>query len=344
MIGFRTRIGLWCRPSATALAMLAATLSGWASRADDTLPASETPAAFVGEKPIDRSAIDLVIRRLYPSTKPAGEQRMQVEASVLEQLVDEALLRIELADQLVAVADGEIQAGVDRLRGQLAPRGLTLEAFLADSGRDESMLREQIRLEVALDKFIRPRMTAEKVGAFFEQHRREFDGTRLRVSHIVLRPDIVDTAGIERQVAQAESIRRDILQGRTSLDEAARRFSAGPSRHNGGDIGWITRAGPMVEGFTKPVFALAKGDVSKPIVTPFGVHLVKVTDVEPGRVGVDAVRPGLEKMMAAEIVRDLLAKARASTRVTYAPGVAHFDPATPAESLEPRRILVEGGK
>jgi len=324
--------------------MLAAAMSRLAFGADGPTPESETPAAFVGEKPIDRSAIDLVIRRLYPATKPAGEQRMQVEATVLEQLVDEALLRAELANQIVMVADGEIQAGIDRLRGQLAPRGITLEAFLAESGRDESVLREQIRLEAALDKFIRPRMTGDKVGEFFEQHRREFDGTRLRVSHVVLRPDIIDAEGVERQVAQAESIRRDILQGRMSLDEAARRFSAGPSRHQGGDIGWITRTGPMVEAFTQPVFALAKGDVSKPIVTPFGVHLVKVTDMEPGRIGLDAVRPGLEKMMAAQLVRDLLTKARASTRVTYAPGVAHFDPATPADGMEPRRIIVEGGQ
>ncbi len=263
---------------------------------------------------------------------------------MLEQLVDEALLRAELANQLVEVADGEIQAGVERLRGQLASRGVTLEAFMAESGRDERGVRDQIRLELSLDKYIRPRMTAAEVGAFFEQNRREFDGTRLRVSHIVLRPDIVDTEGVDRQVRQADVIRRDVLQGKITFDEAARRFSAGPSRHQGGDVGWITRSGPMVEAFTKSVFALAKGDVSKPIMTPFGVHLVKVIDVEPGRIGLDAIRPGLEKMMAAQLVRELLAKARASTPVTYTPGVAHFDPTTPADGPDPRRVIVEGGE
>lgn len=324
--------------------LLVALLSAPAAGAADALPEKGPPAAFVGDTPIDRAAIDLVIRRLHPTAKPTSEQRMQIEASVLEQLIDEALLRGELARQLVEVADGEIESGVERLRGQLASRGIPLEAFLAESGRDDQGLREQIRLEVALDKYVRPRMTAETIEAFFEENRREFDGTRLRVSHIVLRPDIVDTEGIERRVRQAEAIRRDILQGRITFDEAARRFSAGPSRHTGGDMGWIMRSGPMVEVFTKPVFALAKGEVSKPLITPFGVHLAKVTNVEPGRIGLDAFRPRLEKMLAAKIVRDLLAKARSSTEITYTPGIAHFDPATPADGLEPRRILVEGNQ
>lgn len=335
----RRRLGM-----ATTLLLVAMAGAGGARAAEEAAAPAQAPIAFVGETPIDRSTIDLVIRRLHPVTKPSGEQRMQIEASVLEQLVDEALLRAELARQLVEVADPEIDAGVERLRGQLAGRGLALEAFLAESGRDLTGLREQIRLELALDKYVRLRMTAETVGAFFEQNRREFDGTRLRVSHIVLRPDIVDADGIDRQVRQAEVIRRDVLQGRVTFDEAARRYSAGPSRRQGGDIGWITRTGPMIEAFTLPVFALAKGEISKPIVTPFGVHLVKVVDMEPGRIGLDAVRPRLEKMMAAKLVRDLLAKAKATTQVTYTPGVAHFDPATPANGPEPRRILVEGGR
>lgn len=343
MSGLRPRIIK--RPSAfgATLTILAMAVSA-AGRAADEPPATSPPVALVGETPISRASIDTVVRRMYPATKPSAEQRMQLEASVLEQLVDEALLRGELARQLVEVADGEIDTGVERLRGQLASRGMALEAFVKESGRDEAGLREQIRLEIALDKFVRARMTAAAIDAFFEENRRDFDGTRLRVSHILLRPDVVDTDGIDRRVRQAEVIRRDILQGRITFEEAARRFSAGPSRHAGGDMGWITRTGPMLEAFTKPVFALAKGEMSKPLITPFGVHLAKVTGVEPGRVGLDAVRPRLEKMMASKLVRDLLAKARASTPVTYTPGVSHFDPATPADGPPPRRIVVEGAQ
>lgn len=320
-----------------AVAMLAGSGAVLADDADGI-----RPVAMVGTVPIPRAAVDAVVRRLLPTARPSAEQLMQVEASVIEQLVDEALLRAALTRELAGVTDGEIRNGMERLRGQLASRGQTMEAFLAASGRDETGVREQIRLEVALEKYVQPRLTATAINGFFTEHRRDFDGTRLRVSHVVLRPDIVDEEGIDRRVREAEAIRRDILRGSISFEDAARQFSAAPSRHRGGDIGWITRDGPLVDAFTKPAFMLAKGELSKPVVTPFGVHLVKITEIEPGRVGIDTMRPRVEKMVAATIVRDLLAKARAETEVTYVPGVSHFDPATPADGGQTRRIIVEG--
>jgi hypothetical protein len=46
-------------------------------------------------------------------------------------------------------------------------------------------------------------------------------------------------------------------------------------------------------------------------------------------------------MVAAEVLRERLARARAATTIEYAPGVPHFDPTTPAESGQPRRVVVE---
>lgn len=330
--------------AATVAGMIAGMAWGAGAAADDA-PASTdgtVPVAIIDDVTITRSSIDVVIRRLHPASKPSTEQRMRIEASVLEQLVDEALLRRELARQLVEVADAEVQAAVQRLGGQLAARGTSMQAFLAESGRDERSISEQVRLEIALDKFVRSRMTPEAIDEFFKAKRRDFDGTRLRVSHILLRPDIIDTDAIARRMQQAEGIRRDILQGRTTFEDAARGQSSAPSRHRGGDIGWIEREGPLVDVFSRPVFALAKGEVSKPFVTPYGVHLAKVTDVESGRIGLDVVRPKLEKMLAAKLIRDLVTTARQATPVTYVPGVAYFDPQTPADGPEPRRIIVSG--
>ena len=50
-------------------------------------------------------------------------------------------------------------------------------------------------------------------------------------------------------------------------------------------MGWIGRRGPMPEAFTSTIFALDSGELSKPVKTSFGVHLVKVLKVEQGKIG-----------------------------------------------------------
>jgi hypothetical protein len=108
-------------------------------------------------------------------------------------------------------------------------------------------------------------------------------------------------------------------------------------------VGWIGPEGPFVEAFTKEAFGLAKGDVSRPFVTPFGVHLAQVTSIEPGRAPPATVRLKLESLLAGKLLRESLARLRASTPVSFGAGVAHFDPATPAGTGAPRRIVVSEG-
>jgi parvulin-like peptidyl-prolyl isomerase len=317
------------------------------ARAEDADPPAVGVVARVGDTPILRSTLDAVILRLGPQQTITSDRRRQVEATVMEQLVDETLIRDELEHRAVTVSDSEIDAALGQFKGQFAGGQASYEAFLAATGRNEAGVREQLRVNIGMEKYARPLMTPAALDTVYQEKRREVDGTRLRVSHVLLRPDILDAGsrdgeGIDRIVAKADAIRRDVLQGRLPFEDAARRHSAAPSRHRGGDIGWIGRDGPMVDDFSKPVFGLAKGEISRPIITPFGVHLVKIMDVDPGRIGIDAVKPRLEKVLFAELVRDLIAEARERLPVVYAQGVAHFDPATPADDAGPRRIIVQG--
>lgn len=340
-------LGLRSRWTCVFAALVVAAVGGGGRLRADDGSAPSVVVARVGDAPVLQSSLDSVIRRLGPQQTLTADRRRHVEATVLEQLLDELLIRAELEHRQVAVTDAEIDTALGQFKAQFNGDA-SYQAFLAATGRDEAGLRDQLRLNIGMERYARPLMTPVKLDAVFQQKRREVDGTRLRVSHILLRPDVLDVSGagdgIDRLVNKAEAIRRDILQDRTSFEDAARRHSAAPSRHRGGDMGWIGRDGPMVEDFSQPVYRLAKGDVSRPIVTPFGVHLVKVTDVEPGRIGLDAVRPRIEKVLFADLVRGLVQEARARLPVAYSPGIAHFDPATPPEAAGPRRIVIAGSE
>jgi len=305
------------------------------------LPADEPAAvvAWVDDDPILRREIDEVLRRLGGT--PVGEPRLRLEATVLEQLIDERLLRAAVARLAIGVAAAEVDAGLERLQAQLSRRGIEINAFLVQSGRSMESLRSQIALEIALDKYVRPKLTPEALAAAYKSNGREIDGTRLRVSHIVLRPELArGEAAVAERLAEAEEIRRDILQGRETFEAAAQAHSAGPSRLRGGDLGWIARDGPMVEAFSAEAFRLARGNLSKPFVSPFGVHLAKVTEIAPGRAGQDDLRPQLERIVSVRLVRSLAAEQRGLATIRYAAGVPHF--AGPArDEAEVRPVVVE---
>lgn len=325
------------------------------ARADGDLPAAAPTdvVATVGVTPIFRSELDAVIRRAPAVLAQANggnsdgdaaggiSRRKWLEAVAMEQLVDQRLLRGEIERERILVARSEVEGRLEQLKKQVAARGTEWDRFLEQMGRDEGAIREQVELELGLDLLLRPKLTPATIAAGFEQHHREIDGTRLRVSHIVLRPDAaLGDEGHAATLARATAIRREIVQGRATFAEAAARHSAGPSRSHGGDLGWITRDGPLVDAFAKHAFTLSKGDVSKPFATPFGIHVVQVTDIEPGRAVLETLRPKLESLLAATMLREMLARLRASTTVSYAPGVAHFDPATPADGSLPRTIIL----
>jgi len=76
---------------------------------------------------------------------------------------------------------------------------------------------------------------------------------------------------------QAASLREEITSGTKEFAEAAKAVSKCPSGRNGGDLGFFGR-GRMVPEFDQAAFNQAEGEISEPIKTQFGYHLLVVTE------------------------------------------------------------------
>jgi peptidyl-prolyl cis-trans isomerase SurA len=96
-----------------------------------------------------------------------------------------------------------------------------------------------------------------------------------RARHILLRP----TAQLSRDQAaeRLQEVRRQIASGQTSFARAAQQISQDGSAAQGGDLGWAS-PGQFVPEFEQVMNRLQPGQISDPLVSRFGVHIIEVTD------------------------------------------------------------------
>lgn len=103
------------------------------------------------------------------------------------------------------------------------------------------------------------------LGAFANYFNPNLDIHEVRASHILVktRPEAV-------------KIKKEIESGQISFEDAAREYSLCPSGQNGGDLGYFNRK-QMVQQFSDTAFDLKVGQISDPVGTKFGWHIIKTT-------------------------------------------------------------------
>ena len=91
--------------------------------------------------------------------------------------------------------------------------------------------------------------------------------SKIRAKHILV-----------KKLSEAQRVLEELQKG-ASFEELARKYSICPSRKRGGDLGWFGK-GQMVKEFEKAAFSMKKGEISQPVRTQFGYHIIKVVDVK----------------------------------------------------------------
>ena len=110
---------------------------------------------------------------------------------------------------------------------------------------------------------------------YYDAHKADFDRpghASLTVMHIPRVTTAADTAAVRNHI---ERLRAEIAGGAKFEDVAKRESSDTTSGTNGGDLGKVV-PGQMVPAFDKAAFSLKSGELSAPVLTPFGYHLIKI--------------------------------------------------------------------
>jgi peptidyl-prolyl cis-trans isomerase C len=326
------------RPIWSAVAVL--TLSCLPLSAQTTpAPAANPVAATVNGQPISEVALRRGLDRI-----PA-EHQAQARTELLNYLIDTVLVDQYVQQFQVKIEKAEVDQTLDKIKAEIKQiQKKEFEKFLADMKLTEAELREQVLADLRWEKFATGQATDKVLADFFAGNKEMFDGSKVRARHILLTP--TDAKGEEAAVAQLKALKQEIEAATAAgvaklpadADAATRererikltleafaaradKVSACPSgKATGGDVNWFGRVDTMVEPFARAAYALKEYQMSDPVKTEFGYHLIMVTDKKPGRdVKFDEVKDNVKAVYYSKLREAIVGQVRPKAKIEFTP-------------------------
>jgi peptidyl-prolyl cis-trans isomerase SurA len=222
--------------------------------------------------------------------RPDSSDIDTLRRQVLDQIIDDRLLQAEAKRQGIVATDAEVNRQVDQEIANAKERVGGEEAYqeqLKKEGLTEAQLRERYRTDLrkamAVEKLKQkefPRKTVPQAEAeeYFKAHPDKFPHAPAEVKLQVIQiPPTPDSAATAAGLARIMAIRKRITGGERFAKVAAEVSEDPGSAKAGGDLGFFTR-GHMVKEFDDAAFALKDGELSMPVHTQFGWHLIQAIE------------------------------------------------------------------
>ncbi len=192
----------------------------------------------------------------------------------------EALLRLETQARQAAYVIIKPQQYI----GTVAVTAKAIEDHYA-ANTDKFKTPERVRIEYVrfstADVGSKIQVSEEDLQkAYTQELERHTSPEQRRASHVLIR--IAAGPDSDAQALQkTQELRKQLASG-TDFAMLAKKHSEDPgSAAKGGDLGYVTRNGSMVKEFEDALFGLKKGELSQPVRTSYGYHLIKLIDLKP---------------------------------------------------------------
>ncbi|WP_172370480.1 foldase protein PrsA [Sporosarcina jiandibaonis] len=215
-----------------------------------------------GEKVATVDGQKITKDELYDAmVKTGGQEALSV-------LIDGKLIDLEVKDKNIKVSDKEVDdelaTFVEQTGGEEA-----FKSALEKSGMSEKEFKENIIEYLSLRKLLEPRIeiTDEEIETYFEENKEQLDeAEQVQASHILVEDE-----------KTAKEVKKKLDAGE-DFAKLAEEYSQDPSNaSNGGELGYFGK-GKMVPEFEEAAFAMKVDEISDPVKTSHGYHIIHVTD------------------------------------------------------------------
>lgn len=323
------------RSTCLTLAFLGTLASAPAQEASAPGDSAPTVAATVNGQTVLEKAVQRRLQQI-----PEAERAL-ARPEILNYLIENELVDQYLIALKIDVPAAEVEAHLAEFKQAAEEAGQDYNQIIAAFLMTEEEFTAEIADMLRWDKFVEQQATDDKLRPLFEKEPEFFDSTNVRARHILLIPDPANAEAAQGAKSRLLEIRQQVqAQGEAAVAklpadadplakeqarvgamdaafaDAAREHSECPSKREGGNLPWFPRGGAMVEQFAQAAFALKPYEMSEPIQTPFGYHLIMVTGRRAGEATTfEEVRDAVQSLYADRLRAAIIKQMRPRSKI-----------------------------
>jgi len=331
----------------------------------DTPQLVDRIVAIVDEEPVLLSDLEREIESYVferqSMGQPVTEDEAEIRRSMLDRLIEVKLMVAQAKADGLVIGEEELEGNLQQamrdiesrfgsraaLEAELAQAGLTYEDLVA---RNREIVRNRMYSSRILDVYVRPQVEVrdDEVQTFYEESRDQIPRRPATVTLgnvlVVPQPDESTRERVEGKLRSA----RQALSAGNSFADVAREFSEGPNAARGGAVGRFARGDLFSPVLEEIAWKIPVGQVSEPINTELGTHLIVIDDRTEDQVALSQILFRVEvsdgqREAARQRADEVATKARAGQDFTELVRTYSDDPAATENdgvlgTFEPERL------
>jgi len=209
------------------------------------------------------------------------ERMLRIQQNIMKRIIEKELVKQAIKQAAIKTDEEEIAVAFTEYKSRFQNEE-QFQNYLKHGRVSEDSVKGRILEKKSLEKLIEARgnldVSATEAKEFYDKNERFYmEKAGLKARHILIK--LAENASKEDEEAaimKIKDVQRELKKG-VSFEEMAKKKSEGPSAPKGGDLGFFGK-GQMVKAFEEAAFNLPVGEVSKPVRTRFGFHLILVQE------------------------------------------------------------------